>query len=57
MDRISTLIKEYKVDIHVECYGDSPFTDPQIIDEYLGYFLKNEKKIDYLTNSMTISSH
>jgi spore coat polysaccharide biosynthesis protein SpsF len=53
LNRISTLIQEYKVDIHVECYGDSPFTDPQIIDEFLGYFLKNEKKIDYLTNSMT----
>ena len=52
LGRISRLIEEYNVDIHVECYGDSPFTDPQIIDEYLGFFLKNENKIDYLTNSM-----
>ena len=25
-------------DIHLELYGDSPFVDPLIIDQFLGFF-------------------
>ena len=34
IDRISSLLISYDVDIHVECVGDSPLVDPYIIDEY-----------------------
>ena len=30
---VANLLEERKVDIHVECYGDSPLIDPIIIDE------------------------
>lgn len=50
--RISNMIEENNVDIHVECFGDSPFTDPQIIDEFVGYYLKNKDEIDYVSNSI-----
>ena len=39
-------------DIHLELYGDSPFVDPLIIDQFLGFFQKNYNSIDYLTNSI-----
>jgi spore coat polysaccharide biosynthesis protein SpsF len=52
LDRIASMIDEKNIDVHVECFGDSPLLDPQIVDEVVGYFLKNEKKIDYVSNSL-----
>ncbi len=53
LDRISSMIKEKKIDIHVECFGDSPLTDPHIVDEVIGYYLKHQLDIDFVSNSLT----
>jgi len=52
LNRIASLIREFKIDLHVECFGDSPLTDPQLIDEFIGYYLKNRDKVDYVSSSM-----
>jgi spore coat polysaccharide biosynthesis protein SpsF len=53
LNRISSLILENEVDIHVECFGDSPFTDPHIVDEVVGYYLKYQDKYDFVSNSLS----
>jgi len=55
LNRVSNTLKEFKVDIHVECFGDSPLVDPQIIDEFIDFFLKNSDKIDYLSSALKSS--
>jgi spore coat polysaccharide biosynthesis protein SpsF len=50
--RITNMIKAHQVDVHVECFGDSPFTDPQILDEIVTYYLDNQKKYDFVSNSL-----
>lgn len=52
LNRIASLIKYYNVDIHVECYGDSPLVDSQIVDEFVGYYLKYKDTLDYVSNSI-----
>ena len=32
--RVANLLEINDVDIHVECYGDSPLIDPQLIDNH-----------------------
>jgi spore coat polysaccharide biosynthesis protein SpsF len=55
LDRIASMIDEKNIDVHVECFGDSPLLDPQIVDEVVGYFLKHYKKIDFVSNSLITS--
>lgn len=50
--RIASLIKKFAIDIHVEFCGDSPFADAHIIDETVGFFLKNNQIYDFVTNSI-----
>ena len=52
LQRITDLITEYQAEIHVECFGDSPLIDPQIVDEYIGFLLKNIDEIDLVTNTL-----
>jgi spore coat polysaccharide biosynthesis protein SpsF len=52
LNRIASVIRHYKIDIHVEFCGDSPLIDPQIIDEFVGFYLKNQTTYDYVSNSM-----
>jgi spore coat polysaccharide biosynthesis protein SpsF len=52
LKRISSLVKEFEVDLHVECYGDSPLIDPQIIDEFIGYYFKFKEKADYFSSAL-----
>jgi spore coat polysaccharide biosynthesis protein SpsF len=52
LNRIASLIRKIDVDLHVECYGDSPLTDPQLIDEFIGFYLKHKLNYDYVANSM-----
>ncbi len=52
LDRISSMIKEKNIDVHVECFGDSPLTDPHIVDEVIGYYLKYQADIDFVSNSL-----
>ena len=52
LDRVSSMIKDKNIDIHVECFGDSPLTDPHIVDEVIGYYYKNQADIDFVSNSL-----
>ena len=52
LDRIASMIYEKSIDIHVECFGDSPLTDPHIVDEVIGFYLKHEESIDFVSNSL-----
>lgn len=52
LSRVANLIGDLDVDIHVECFGDSPLVDPQIIDEFIGFYLKYSSNIDYVTNAL-----
>ena len=38
LKRVSALINHHEIDIHIELCGDSPLTDPQIIDEFVGFY-------------------
>lgn len=51
LQRVTDLVQNFKADIHVECFGDSPLTDPQIIDEFIGYLLKHSE-VDFVSNSI-----
>lgn len=55
LNRISTLIDFHKIDIHAEFCGDSPLVDPQIVDEFIGFYLKNKKNYDYVSNALKTS--
>ena len=37
---------------HAEFFGDSPLTDPHLIDEVLGFYLKNRDLYDCVTNAL-----
>ena len=52
LNRVSSLIHHHKIDVHVEFCGDSPLTDPQIIDEFVGYYLKYQNRLDYVSSSI-----
>jgi len=52
LGRISELIRNNDVDLHVECYGDSPLIDPQIVDEFIGYYLKHSDGADYFSSAL-----
>ena len=52
LQRVTSLLQEYNVDLHVECYGDSPLIDPQIIDEFIGIYLKEYDRRNYLSMVM-----
>ena len=50
LGRVSKTVKKFNVDIHVECFGDSPLVDPKLIDQFLKKFKKI--KTDCLTNTL-----
>lgn len=52
LNRIASLIRECKVDVHVECFGDSPLVDPRVIDAIVGFYLKHQKQYDFVSNSI-----
>lgn len=52
LGRVAGLVHDFGVDLHVECYGDSPLVDPQIVDEFIGNFLKHSKSYDYLSSAL-----
>jgi spore coat polysaccharide biosynthesis protein SpsF len=52
LDRISSMLQENDIDVHVECFGDSPLTDPQIVDELIGYYLKHQEDFDFVSNAL-----
>ena len=52
LKRISSMIEKFKIDIHVELFGDSPLTDPHIVDEFVGILLKSFDNLDFVSNSI-----
>lgn len=52
LGRVSELLELKKVDIHIECYGDSPLIDPRIIDETIGFYFKYNHKADYFSSTL-----
>jgi spore coat polysaccharide biosynthesis protein SpsF len=42
LDRVCLTLKKFKVDVHVECFGDSPLIDPLLIDDFILTFLNNK---------------
>ena len=50
--RLASLISKENIDIHLECYGDSPFIDPQIIDECIGFYLKKNIPNGYFSSAL-----
>jgi len=51
LKRVTQAAIKNNVDINVECFGDSPFVDSKIIDEFITEFTKlNTKGVDCLTN-------
>lgn len=52
LGRIASLVREREIDLHVECYGDSPLVDPQIVDEFIGYYLKFKDSVDYVSSAL-----
>lgn len=52
LNRITQALRTYQVDLHVEFKGDGPLVDPLLVDAMIGYYLKSQDRIDYLTNGM-----
>lgn len=52
LQRVVNALSISGAELHVECFGDSPLIDPQIVDEFVGYFLRNCGSGDMLTNSV-----
>ena len=55
LGRVATCLLSYRGWGHVELVGDSPYVDPQIIDEFIGYFLKHYNMVDYVSNGIDIT--
>ena len=51
LQRITDCVNSRNGELHVECFGDSPLIDPEIIDFFIGHYLKSPEPIDMLTNS------
>jgi len=55
LNRIALLIQRNNIDVHVEFYGDSPLPDAQIIDEFIGYYLKLLPEYDCVSSAVETS--
>lgn len=55
LQRVTDLVTEYMVDIHVECFGDSPFVDPQVLDGLVRYFIEHKNEIDCASSAVETS--
>lgn len=52
LGRVHSAFFSSSSDIHVEFYGDSPFVDGLIIDQIIGYLLKNQDEVDYVSTGL-----
>jgi len=55
LGRVSQSLFAYRGWVHAEFVGDAPYIDPQIIDEVVGYYLRNMENFDYVSNGMEIT--
>ena len=53
--RISTMVREFQIEHHVEFCGDSSLIDPHIVDEVVGYYLKYQDDFDLVSNGLKTS--
>lgn len=51
LQRITDCINSRNADLHVECFGDSPLIDPEIVDVFIARYRSAPEPIDMLTNS------
>lgn len=52
LDRVAGALKQFRVDLQVEFYGDCPLPEPAIIDAIIGIYLKNGNSYDYVGTGM-----
>lgn len=52
LKRLAGLMKLFPSAVHVECFGDSPFVDAEIIDYAIEQFLSSRADIDVLSNTL-----
>ena len=55
LGRVASCLQSYEGWGHVELVGDSPYVDFRIVDEFIGYFLKHQGSVDYVTNGIDIT--
>ena len=55
LGRVAGAIKKFKVDIHVELISDSPFSDPELIDRIIYFFLRKKNVYQYVSNGMQLT--
>ncbi|MDB9718812.1 hypothetical protein OAA50_02655 [Candidatus Pelagibacter sp.] len=51
LKRLTIGASNFNPEIIVQLTGDNPFIDISMLDKMINYFLKNKKKIDFLTNN------
>lgn len=55
LGRMAGVMRQFQLQTHVELISDSPFTDPQIIDEIVGFYLKHIDNYDYVSNGTKVT--
>lgn len=50
LDRHYEVMKHFNGDVIVKIPSDCPLIDPKVIDEVVGYYLRNESRFDYVSN-------
>jgi spore coat polysaccharide biosynthesis protein SpsF len=55
LSRVAGATLPFEEALHVECFGDSPLIDPQIIDLTIEAFLQASHEVEVITNSLTTS--
>jgi len=51
LERLAKGASSVNPEIIIQLTGDNPFIDISMLDKMISYFLKNKKKIDFLTNN------
>lgn len=52
LDRFYQAAKQYRVTTIVRITPDDPFKDPEVIDKVVSYYIANQGKLDYVSNSI-----
>lgn len=48
LDRYYQAAKKFRADIIARVTGDCPLTDPELVDELVGYFIENQNSLDFV---------
>lgn len=52
LDRVAKAIEKHNIDVHIETFGDSPLTDPDMVDGFVGYYIKHREHVDVVCNTL-----